>query len=249
MDTQDTVAPDPAGPEDDHAHKVFPKQFERDDFWSQIKRTVNGKPVSEEDIELIVSQICDQLALAPGDHLLDLGCGNAALASRVFDRVARYTGVDFSSYLLEIATEYFSPDESVRYVEADAADYVKCCDQPEDFDKALCYGCMSYLSREDLLGLIGTLHDRFPKVSRVFLGNVPDRAKAAEFFAKREVVDYDLDDPRSPIGVWWDPEELTAAASSPGFSAQVVRMPEHFYGAAYRFDLLLTRAQDVCAGT
>ena len=64
--------------------------------------------------------------LAPGDHLLDLGCGNAALASRVFDHLARYTGVDFSSYLLEIATEYFSPDESVRYVEADAADYVKC---------------------------------------------------------------------------------------------------------------------------
>ncbi len=241
MNSQDTKSPDPAGPEADHAHKVYPKQFERDDFWSQIKRTVNGKPVSEEDIELIVSQIKDQLALDPGDHLLDLGCGNAALASRVFDRVGHYTGVDFSSYLLEIAAQYFTPDESVRYVEADAAEYVKRCDQPEDFDKVLCYGCMSYLSRDDLLGLICTLHDRFPGVSRVFFGNIPDRAKAAEFFAKREVVEYDLDDPRSPIGVWWDPDEFTAAASSGGFSAQVVRMPERFYGAAYRFDLLLKR--------
>jgi hypothetical protein len=28
-------------------HKEFPKQFSKDDFWSQIKRTVDGKPVSE----------------------------------------------------------------------------------------------------------------------------------------------------------------------------------------------------------
>jgi SAM-dependent methyltransferase len=249
MDPQDTVSPDRAAPEADHAHKIYPKQFDRDDFWSQIKRTVNGEPVSEEDIQLIVTQIRDQLALAPGDHLLDLGCGNAALASRLFEATARYTGVDFSSYLLEIASEYFSPDESIRYVEADAAEFVKSCDQPEAFDKVLCYGCMSYLSREDLLDLISTLHDRFPRISKVFFGNVPDRAKAAEFFAKREVVDIDLDDPRSPIGVWWHADELNAAASSLGFSAQIVRMPAHFYGAAYRFDLLLTRAQDAGAGT
>ena len=32
-------------------HKEFPKQFSKDDFWSQIKRTVDGKPVSEDDID------------------------------------------------------------------------------------------------------------------------------------------------------------------------------------------------------
>lgn len=244
MNPQDTKSPDPSGSEADFAHKVYPKQFKRDEFWAQIKRTVNGKPVSEEDIELIVSQIDAQLALDPSDHLLDLGCGNAALASRIFDRIAGYTGVDFSGYLLEIAGEYFCPDESVRYVEADAAEYVKRCDQPENVNKVLCYGCMSYLSREALLGLIDTLHDRFPKVSRVFLGNIPDSGKAAMFFAKREIADYDLDDPRSPIGVWWCPDELAAAASSRGFSAEVVRMPERFYGATYRFDLLLQRTRN-----
>ena len=36
-------------------HKEFPKQFSKDDFWSQIKRTVDGKPVSEENIDMIIS--------------------------------------------------------------------------------------------------------------------------------------------------------------------------------------------------
>ncbi|MFT5050483.1 MAG: SAM-dependent methyltransferase [Chlamydiales bacterium] len=228
----------------DDAHKIYPKQFDRDDFWSQIKRTVNGKPVSEEDISMIVTQCADHLQLGAQDHLLDLGCGNAALASRTFDRIAGYTGVDFSSYLLEIANEYFKPDASVNYVENDAAGFVMNCPDPEAYHKLLCYGCMSYLSRGELLSLIETLHGRFPNLERAFFGNVPNTSKAPEFFAKRDVKDYDLDDPKSPIGVWWDPEELAGAASACGFTATVVHMPEQFYGAPYRFDLLLTRGGD-----
>jgi SAM-dependent methyltransferase len=235
---------DPTERRPDDAHKVYPRQFDRNDFWSQIKRTVNGKPVSEEDIAMIVTQYADHLQLGPQDHLLDLGCGNAALASRTFDRIAAYTGVDFSSYLLEIANEYFKPDESVTYVENDAAGFVRDCSQPEAYHKLLCYGCMSYLSREELLGLIETLHGRYPNLERAFFGNIPNTSKAPEFFAKRDVKDYDLDDPKSPIGVWWDPEALASAASAFGFSAKVVHMPEQFYGAPYRFDLLLKRGGD-----
>jgi SAM-dependent methyltransferase len=235
---------DPAVRRSDDAHKVYPRQFDRDDFWSQIKRTVNGKPVSEEDIEMIVTQYADHLDLSSRDHLLDLGCGNAALAARTFDRIASYTGVDFSSYLLEIANEYFKPDASVTYIENDAASFVKDCPEPGAYDKLLCYGCMSYLSREELLGLIETLHDRFSNLERAFFGNIPNTSKAPEFFARRDVKDYDLDDPKSPIGVWWDPDELSDAASAFGFTAKVVHMPEQFYGATYRFDLLLKRSGD-----
>jgi len=228
----------------DDAHKVYPKQFDRDDFWSQIKRTVNGKPVSEEDIAMIVAQYAEHLQLEPKDHLLDLGCGNAALASRTFDRIGVYTGVDFSSYLLEIANEFFKPDDSVNYVEHDAAGFISNCPEPESYHKLLCYGCMSYLSRTELLGLIETLHGRFPNLERAFFGNIPNTSKAPEFFAKRDVKDYDLDDPKSPIGVWWNPTVLADAAAAFGFSAKVVHMPEQFYGAPYRFDLLLTRGGD-----
>ncbi|MDG2113706.1 MAG: hypothetical protein P8N02_13955, partial [Actinomycetota bacterium] len=97
MDPQDTTFPEPVRAEanrahGNHAHKVYPQQFDRNDFWSQIKRTVNGEPVSEEDIGMIVDQVTGQLQLASADHLLDLGCGNAALAARMFDCIALYTG-------------------------------------------------------------------------------------------------------------------------------------------------------------
>ena len=66
-------------------------------------------------------------------------------------------------------------------------------------------------------------------------------AEIKEFADPSTNVDFDLDDPGSPIGVWWAPDELASAASALGFLAQVVHMPERFYGAAYRFDLVLSR--------
>ena len=223
----------------DHAHKVYPKQFARDDFWSQIKRTVNGEPVSEENIAMIVAQIERHLALEAGGRLVDLGCGNAALASRLLPKLEAYTGVDFSEYLLGVAREYFSEEGKTDYVEQDALSFVQDCANPERYDKVLCYGCMSYLSHDDLLALLRSLTERFANLTHVFFGNVPDRAKAPDFFARRNVTEYDIYDPQTPIGVWWDPAELCGAARELGFEAEAVRMPAEFYGATYRFDLTL----------
>jgi len=78
--------------DNDFMHKEFPKQFSKDDFWSQIKRTVDGKPVSEDDIDMIISQITSNLELEPNSHLLDIGCGNGALAARLFPYLNKYTG-------------------------------------------------------------------------------------------------------------------------------------------------------------
>ena len=93
-------------------HKEFPKSVGRDEFWKQIKRTVNGKEVSEEDISNIVKQITNHILPNKEDHLLDLGCGNGALASNFFPSIGQYTGVDFSEYLLGVAQEFFNPEMS-----------------------------------------------------------------------------------------------------------------------------------------
>ena len=51
-------------------HKEYPKTVGRNEFWKQIKRTVNGKEVSQKDINQIVFQIKNKLKLSSQDILL-----------------------------------------------------------------------------------------------------------------------------------------------------------------------------------
>lgn len=225
----------------DFLHKEFPKQFARDEFWAQIKRTVNGQPVTEREIELIVSQIKRHLKLTPRSHLLDLGCGNGALAARLFPDLDQYTGVDFSPYLLGVAREFFHSGPRIRYIEADVRAFIATSPPDPAVDRVLIYGCLSYLSRSDVRHLLGHIHHRWPKVEIVFIGNVPDTGSASAFFNARNVDKYELDNPQTPIGVWWTPTTLVSLAESAGFKAECLKMPPEFYGHAYRFDIVLRR--------
>lgn len=227
--------------EKDYIHKTYPKKFQRDEFWSQIKRTVNGVPVTDSQINMIVNQILKHLKLNKNDCLLDLGCANAALASNFFNKIAVYKGVDFSSYLIDIANEFFKKDESIDFLEADVREYVKTENEPEKFNKVLCYGVMAYLSKHDFVEMVEQLKVRFTNLERIFIGNIPDLSMAEEFFLKREIRDYSLDDPQSPIGVWWDKTGIYEAMQKLGFEPVISKMPEDFYSSNYRFDLTLVK--------
>jgi hypothetical protein len=51
----------------DYIHKEFPKTCAADDFFGQVKRTVHGKPVSDEQIVMIIAGIRAGLKLSPKD--------------------------------------------------------------------------------------------------------------------------------------------------------------------------------------
>lgn len=225
----------------DFLHKEYPKRFSKTDFWRQIKRTVNGQPVAESDIELIVRQITTHLQLDSDDHLLDLGCGNGALAARLFDRTARYTGVDFSECLLDVADEFFRPHDGIAYIQSDIRKTAAFHSAAANATKVLIYGCICYLSKPEVQQLLVELRQRFPRVQRIMIGNVADREKSDEFFAARNICQYELDDPQSAIGVWWSREELTRGAERLGYQATIVTMPPEFYGSKYRFDVVMHR--------
>ena len=55
-----------------HDYKDYPKTVPEEDFCGQVRRTVNGKPVPEEQIKMIVDAILAGLALRPEDNCLDI---------------------------------------------------------------------------------------------------------------------------------------------------------------------------------
>jgi SAM-dependent methyltransferase len=222
---------------DNYIHKDYPKTVGRKEFWKQIKRTVNGREVSEKDIQTIVSAVKAGMCLNKKDNLLDLGCGNGALASRFFADINRYQGVDFSPYLLEIAAEHFFVEGKTTYQELDLSLDFEKIKNISAFNKVLMYGAFAYLKREvasDLLRFLGELKH----VRKIYLGNMPDSEFAKTFYSKRDITQFDTDDDSSAIGVWWSTTQLCRIVSDAGFSPKVYKMPDHFYASKYRFDIV-----------
>lgn len=225
-----------------HPHyRDRPKQFARDDFWRQVCRTVDGRPVDEGQIQLIVAAVMDGLELQADDVLLDLACGNGALGSHLYPIGVELLGVDYSEHLISIADEYFSEPPRRRFVCQDVAGYTAAEPHPERFTKALCYGSFAYLTRDDALSTLQALSERFPGVSRVFLGNVPDRLQVEAFYRGAVPDPAVLEDPLSAIGIWRSEQEFAVLAERAGWRAEFRRMPAGYYAAHYRYDVVLLR--------
>ncbi|TDN68009.1 class I SAM-dependent methyltransferase [Paraburkholderia sp. BL10I2N1] len=228
---------------DEHARTCPP-----DDFWAQVKRTVRGKAVPDEHIDMIVHAIRRHLALQPDDVVLDLACGNGALSQRLFDACAALVGVDLSEYLIEVANAHFADAPKFTFIANGAAEYLLNEPAPERFTKVLCYGSFAYFSQQDAESALHLLHRRFAKVNSIFIGNLPDRDRAAAFYAPRTPLPGELTDPRAQIGIWRTQDEFAAMAADAGWDTEFSSMPASFFSVHYRYDVVLRRRATGGAG-
>jgi len=118
-------------------YQEYPKTLPRDDFWGRCVAPLWGD-ASAKRKWLLVDHIREQLRLRPGDILLDIGCGNGALAPKLFDDCAGYAGVDLSPYLIEVAQEFFADPPNYLFFNSDAAEFVEFVDEPDRFTRGLC---------------------------------------------------------------------------------------------------------------
>jgi SAM-dependent methyltransferase len=221
-------------------YQEYPKTLPRDDFWGQVRRTIMGRRISEEEVGLLVDHIREQLRLRPGDILLDIGCGNGALAAKLFDDCAGYAGVDLSPYLIEVAQEFFADPPNYLFFNSDAAEFVEFVDEPDRFTRGLCFAAIQYLPTETVKAVLRILSTRFPNLHRAVLGNLPSREKAGLFFHDG-YDESDLQQHESQVGKWWSAEEIGCLASSYGWEVSFSRMSDDIFNAKYRFDAILTR--------
>lgn len=221
---------------DTHARTCDP-----DAFWAQVKRTVHGKPVSEEQIGLIVEQIKAQLALTSSDVLLDLACGNGALSERLTASCAAMFGVDISDYLIEVARAHFGDPPRVDFAAQGVVQYLEGEADPSRFTKVLCYGSFMYFSDDDARATLALVNERFVNARTFFIGNLPDRERFGAFYSQRDPEPGELDDPKALIGIWRSRETFAAMAEDRGWSVTFTSMPNGFYSTHYRYDAVLRR--------
>lgn len=222
-------------------YKEHPKSCSPDDFWGQVKRTVNGTPVSQEQIDMIVDTVKSGLELKPNDILLDLCCGNGALSTMLFNTCNGGIGVDFSEYLITIANKYFAKPNSQVYILQDALNFCESPITPDRFTKMVCYGSFPFIDFDAAEQILFLLNTKFPNLERAFIGNCPDKDLVNIFYGEREYDVAILSNPDSPIGIWRTQEEFILLAERAGWNATITRMPTQYYAAHYRYDVILTR--------
>lgn len=221
-------------------HDAYAKSRAPDDFWGQIRRTVQGAPVSDDQIKMIVDTIRSELNMKPSDTLLDLACGNGALSHLLFDACSGCLGVDLSEHLISVAKANFEVLPNYQFMQQGAAEYVSTESRPERFSKVLCYGSFPYFSAADAAKVLRVLHNQFTNVQSVFIGNLPDKDRAAEFY-KQQLDAEELADNCSQIGIWRTRSEFIQLANDAGWKVKISTMPAGFYASHYRYDALLER--------
>ncbi|WP_310599625.1 class I SAM-dependent methyltransferase [Desulfobulbus sp.] len=214
-----------------------PKTCASDDFWDQVRRTVNGKPLSQEQLDLIFLMIRQALNFQQDDILLDLCCGNGRLGFEFFDEVREYLGADFSPSLIEIARENFERPPSHTFLLQEAQEYCREESSPERFTKLLCFGSFAYFSEAYAFEVLSLLRRRFTNLKRLFIGSIPDEDNANVFFNGREALP--TSDHTSAIGRWYTRSGFTKLAESCGWKVFISEMPPAFYQAHYRFNSML----------
>jgi hypothetical protein len=211
-----------------------------DDFLGQTRRTVNGKPVSDEQLQMIVKAIGSGLRMSNDDVLLDLACGNGALSRFLFSSCAEYLGVDLSEYLISVAKKNFEIP-SYRFIEKNVTEYVQEEKQPERFTKVLCYGSFQYFPATDATEILQLLFEKFSNVQTAFIGNLPDKDRVAEFYKENQPIPEELLGSDSQLGIWRTRDEFADLAGSAGWKVKFSTMPEGFHASYYRYDALLSR--------
>jgi len=224
----------------DFYYQELCKSRDAKDFWGQVARTVNGKSVGEDQIEMIVATVTKALALELSDVVLDLGCGNGALSNYFSKKIRALVGVDKSQYLIDVAKENFETPAQ-RFYHDDALQFMKEFDEPEKITKILCYGAFSYFSEGAAEEILKLASSRYFSATTFFIGNLPDKARAQFFNPAYSPTAREVLDSTSAIGLWRSQEEFTRLAERTGWSVQFHQMPKTFFSSHYRYDAILTR--------
>jgi hypothetical protein len=213
------------------------ENLEKDDYWGQVRRTINGKPVSKDQIELIYNQIKDGLQMEGGDNLIDIGCGNGILTNMFKGDVSSIFGVDRSKFLISVAEKVFQ-SQNIKYALGEVPSVLKKIDYSVGYNKVLMYGVFSFFNDT-------TSKDFFKwatnnNIKRIFIGNVRDKSLAEKFY-KRPVKRSELSDFKSSMGIWRDKEYFVNISSEFDWNVEFSKMPKEFYAHEYYYDVHMWR--------
>lgn len=222
----------------------FARQIGNVNLQKQVRRTIRGETIPQEQIDMILTAIRDGLDLKAEDSLLEIACGNGALSQSFMAQCAAYLGTDISKYLIDVAKKHFESPPRIRFEQAEAITCLEGLSDPRTYNKLLCYAAVQYFPDQMVVALLQIIQRRLPTMTRLFFGNLPDLEQAQLFFENSLPERAVLKSDETPIGIWRTQKEFRALCKDGGWDVSFQRMPEAFYASSYRYDAILTPLEE-----
>lgn len=206
----------------------------------QVGKTLNGKPLPEDQVQLIAQNAAKALQLASQDFLIDLCCGNGLITERIAPLVDRARAVDFSEGLIEVA----KANSHATNIEYEYGDIL-------NLGTRYFSGRKKILMNESLQHFIpsdlGVLLDQMIHLdvgSLIYFGGIPDQEKLEVYYDTPEkMAFYEMRERegRPHSGKWWLRADILKIAIDLGFKATIVPQNPAMVTSYYRFDVLLSK--------
>ena len=218
-----------------------PHLAERDVLWAQVRRTVRGRPVDPEQIDLIVpGHPRSASARARGHHRSTWHAATAPSPPGCIPIAAHRLGVDLSPYLIEVAQERFATQPARASWSASVRVRESCTPPPSASPRRSAMAACRICRTRHVARLLRALHARFPGISPGHAGQ-PARPRARRSILWQHLPD--LAEPRSDLGVWRSAGRARRSSPDRAGELSTSDMPAGFFAAHYRFDAVLVRRQ------
>ena len=222
----------------------FPNQFAKDEFIKQVGKTVQGQPISNEQLNQLISDIVQKLDLKDDDVVLDLCCGNGLITSAVAEKCQSIVGVDFSKPLIEIARKYHNPINT-KYLNMSVFDITsENLQMPKSFTKIYMYEGLQYFQEAQFSHLMQILLARSNEKVIILFAGIPDLGKIREFYNTPErQLEYETRKRQGTemIGTWWKKSFIRQVCGDYGLQCDFLSQHEFSHTAHYRFDFRIKR--------
>jgi ubiquinone/menaquinone biosynthesis C-methylase UbiE len=199
------------------------------------------------DFKKIADDIIEKVHFEKEDVVLDLCCGNAALAKIISKSCKEIHGVDHSAHLIESAKKLKEKENlknlSLHFENAVSIDKLF---SENKFDKSYCYFSFQYFDKKKRELLLEKLSRITKANGLIFVGDIPDKTRMWNFYPTRlkfyrEKISrlIQFKDGECDLGWWIAPKEITEWCKRKQLEVSILRQEKNLPHAHYRFDVLI----------
>jgi SAM-dependent methyltransferase len=212
----------------------------RDALFSQVERTVAGKPIPFEQIRLLADALRDALGIAGSDLVLDLCCGNGLVTVQLAPFCRSLVAVDYSSALIDVAREHHAAP-NIAYVNM-AAEELTAAQFPAGPPTKVCMNQgIQHFTEAMLVKVLEAVTRITGGRAPFYITDVPDADRIFAFYnspERRAEFERRRAAGTEAIGTWWSRPHLGSVLASAGYAVRFIEPDPRRFTAHYRFDVL-----------
>lgn len=214
-----------------HVDQALPDRF------SQVGRTRNAIPMTEEMFSVIAMHILKLMDIKSDHRVLDFCCGNGLLCSYICKLADQVVGVDFNQKLIK-GLEVIESNNVLGVV----SDAMEIQFTSMTFDRIVFAAAIQHFTESQIIILFRRFHEWLKPGGKLLISDITNRKAMWQFYDSDErkakyFNDTSLDS--SPLGTWFDKDWLQYLSEFVKFSSvEFYDQPDQYWYSHYRFDML-----------